>query len=110
MRVLLDECTPKALKASLVAHGHECLTVQEAGWSGKENGELLGLAERQFDALVTLDTNLPYQQNLEGRRIAILVIVARSNRLDYLKPYFEACAMTLETIKPGEMVYVGEKT
>ena len=110
MRVLLDECAPKALKASLAAHGHECLTVQEVGWSGKENGELLRLAERQFNALITLDTNLRYQQNLEGRKIAVVVILAGSNRLEYLRPSFEACAKALETIKPGELAYVGEKT
>jgi Domain of unknown function (DUF5615) len=45
MRVLLDECSPKALKRHLIHHGHECLTVQDAGWAGKKNGELLGLAE-----------------------------------------------------------------
>jgi predicted nuclease of predicted toxin-antitoxin system len=61
VRVLIDECAPKALKKHLANHGHECLTVQEAGWSGKQNGELLNLAEKAFDVLVTLDTNLRYQ-------------------------------------------------
>jgi predicted nuclease of predicted toxin-antitoxin system len=65
VKVLIDECTPKALKKHLTNHGHECLTIQEAGWSGKENGELLSLAETAFDVLVTLDTNLRYQQNLQ---------------------------------------------
>jgi predicted nuclease of predicted toxin-antitoxin system len=78
MRVLVDECAPRALKNFLVKHGHESLTVQEAGWSGKENGELLAVAEAEFDVLVTLDTNLRYQQNLTGRRIAIVVLFARS--------------------------------
>jgi len=44
MKILIDECAPRALKASLAEHGHECLTVQEAGWAGKSNGELLSLA------------------------------------------------------------------
>lgn len=109
MKVLLDECTPKALKATLMARGYECLTVQEAGWRGKENGELLALAENRFDALVTLDTNLRYQQNLRGRKIAILVILARSNRLPYLRQYFEECANALQALKPGEIVHIGEK-
>jgi predicted nuclease of predicted toxin-antitoxin system len=99
MRVLVDECAPKALKRSLNAHGHECLTVQEAGWAGRENGELLALAEAEFDALVTLDTNLRYQQNLAGRRIAIVVILSRSNRLGYLSRHFVACAEARKTIK-----------
>ena len=58
MKILIDECAPRALKRNLTAHGHDCLTVQEAGWSGKENGGLLALAEGKFDVLVTLNTNL----------------------------------------------------
>lgn len=49
MKVLLDECAPKQLKAFLVAHGHQCRTAQEAGWSGIENGELLALADSEFE-------------------------------------------------------------
>lgn len=107
MRVLIDECAPRALKYNLATHGHECLTVQEAGWSGKENGELLTLAETEFDVLVTLDTNLRYQQNLAGRRIAIVVIQASSNRLSHISQYFPACVNALRTIKPGDVVQVG---
>jgi predicted nuclease of predicted toxin-antitoxin system len=66
MNVPIDECAPKALKAFLTKHGHESRTVPEAGWAGKQNGELLKLAEAQFDVLVTVDTNLRYQQNLKG--------------------------------------------
>src|SRR5579863_3124941 len=98
MRVLVDECAPRALKYALAEYGHECLTVQEAGWSGKENGELLGLAEPEFDVLVTLDTNLRYQQNLARRKIAIVVLRAGSNRLSQLSRYFPACAKALQTI------------
>ena len=108
MRVLIDECAPKALKHYLASHGHECRTVQEAGWSGKENGELLELAETEFDVLLTLDTNLRYQQNLAGRRIAIAVLRARSNRLGDLSPHFPACLKAVETIKPGDIVHVGD--
>jgi predicted nuclease of predicted toxin-antitoxin system len=78
MKVLIDECAPRALKLILASNGHEFLTVQDAGWSGKENGELLALAEVEFDVLVTLDTNLRYQQNLAGRKISIVVLRAQS--------------------------------
>jgi predicted nuclease of predicted toxin-antitoxin system len=71
MRVLIDECAPRALKKVLLGYGHVCRTVQEAGWTGKQNGELLKLAETAFDVLVTLDTNLRYQQNLTGRTISM---------------------------------------
>jgi predicted nuclease of predicted toxin-antitoxin system len=110
MKVLIDECAPRALKHSLAKHGHACLTVQEAGWSGKENGELLALAEAEFDVLVTLDTNLRYQQNLAGRTIAIVVLRAQSNRLDHLSLHFSACLKALETIKPGDIIHVGTAT
>jgi|SRR5580693_5287913 predicted nuclease of predicted toxin-antitoxin system len=107
MKILIDECPPGALKSSLASHGHECLTVQEAGWAGKSNGELLSLAETAFEVFVTLDTNLTYQQNLRGRRIAIMVIFARSNRLRELSRLFPACAEALKTIKLGDVVHVG---
>lgn len=110
MKVLIDECAPRGLKLILSAQGHECLTVQEAGWSGKENGELLALAEVKFDVMITLDTNLRYQQNLAGRKISIVVLRARSNRLIHISPLFPACVSALEAIKPGDIVYVGNTT
>jgi predicted nuclease of predicted toxin-antitoxin system len=107
MKVLIDECAPKALKTFLKKLGHECLTVQEAGWSGKENGELLAAAETKFDVLVTVDTNLRYQQNLARRTIAIVVLQpSSSNRLEDLRTYFPACALALEKIKPCEIIQI----
>src|ERR1700730_2331597 len=91
MKVLIDECAPKALKVAMAASGFDCTTVQEAGWSGKENGELLALADASFDVVVTIDRNLRYQQNLRGRRIALLIVRARSNRVVDLEPSFSAC-------------------
>src|ERR1700690_3893333 len=55
MNVLLDECAPRALKRYLASSGHMCSTVQEQGWSGIRNGELLGQAEGQFEVFVTVD-------------------------------------------------------
>jgi predicted nuclease of predicted toxin-antitoxin system len=107
MKVLIDECAPKALKVALAARGFDCTTVQEARWSGKENGELLALADASFDVVVTIDRNLRYQQNLTGRRIALLIVRARSNRVLDLEPHFSACAETLRTIQPGTVVEVG---
>jgi len=52
--------------------GHVCLAVQDKGWGGIKNGELLQRAEGEFDLLITSDQNIRYQQNLIGRRIAIL--------------------------------------
>ena len=108
MRLLIDECAPSALRNALARRGHHCRTVQEVGWSGKKNGELLNLAEDAFDVLITIDTNLRYQQNLTGRKIAILLLLARSNRLEILSGHFSACADALETIKPGDFIEVGD--
>jgi len=110
MKVLIDECAPKALKLALARGGYDCTTVQEAGWSGKENGELLKLAEADFDVLVTLDRKLRYQQNLGGRKIALLVLRARSNRVVDLEPHFPACVDALRTIQPGTILEVGPAT
>jgi len=63
MKVLLDECLPKKLKYELEAD--EATTVPEAGWASKTNGELLSLAETDFDVFLTRDQNLEYQQNLK---------------------------------------------
>jgi predicted nuclease of predicted toxin-antitoxin system len=101
MKVLIDECAPLALKSFLSKHGHESLTVQEAGWSGKENGELLAEAETEFDVLVTVDTNLRYQQNLAGRRLAIVVLQSSSNRLEHLRQYFRHLLWPSRRSSPG---------
>jgi predicted nuclease of predicted toxin-antitoxin system len=110
MRILIDECAPRALKKHIINHGYECRTVQETGWSGKQNGELLSLAEAAFDVLVTVDTNLLYQQNLAGRRIGIVILHSSSNRLEHLRQYFPACVLAIEKIKLGEIVQVGGST
>jgi len=100
MRTLIDEGVPRALKKHLINQGHECPTVQEAGWSGKENGELLSLAEAAFDVLVTVDTNLRYQQDLTHRKIAIVVLHSSSNRPEHLRQHFPAVVLASGWNKP----------
>jgi hypothetical protein len=72
VRVLFDQGTPVPLRKHFA--GHDVVTAFEAGWSEVSNGELLAKAEEQFDVLVTTDKQLRYQQNLSGRRIAIVVL------------------------------------
>jgi len=62
MRLLFDECLPKKLVFMFFSQGHECHTVRDAGFEGKENDELLTFAEGNFDVLVTVDKNIRYQQ------------------------------------------------
>jgi hypothetical protein len=107
MRVLLDECIPRKLKYEL--SGYYCQTVPEAGLAGKKNGELLSLAESAgFDLFLTMDKGLPYQQNLTGRNIAILIVRAKSNRLADLLPHLTACQEVMGSIQPGQVIRVGE--
>ncbi len=102
MRVLLDENLPRALKQMLP--GHAVSTVQEQGWSGIQNGELLTVAEPLFDALLTADKNLRYQQNLAGRRIAIVELP--TNRWPLLEALIPRLLETLAAANPGDYLFV----
>lgn len=104
MRVLLDECLPKRLKLAL--RGHTLSTVPEMGWAGKTNGELLQLAKGKFDAFVTVDQNLQYQQNLEGSGMAVVLLVVRNNRYETFKPLIAKVQQALETISAGRLVRI----
>jgi len=106
MRILLDECAPRPLKRELA--DYEIRTVVEMGWSGKKNGELLQLMSKEgFTVLLTTDQNLRYQQNLEQARVAVVVLVARSNRLPDLVPLLPDVRNVLSAIVPGEVIEVG---
>lgn len=73
MKILFDQGTPQPLRRELVRHTID--TVYERGWSTLKNGDLLAEAEQAgYDLFVTTDQNLRYQQNLAGRRLAILVL------------------------------------
>jgi len=106
MKILIDECLPDELKETVAAMGHECQTVRRAGYGSKKNGELLTLAECQWDVLLTSDRNIKYQQNLTGRSVSILILHAKSNRMRDLLPLMPACAEALLSIRPGRVVEV----
>jgi hypothetical protein len=108
MKVLLDECVPKPIKIAVSAGGHECATVPETGLAGKSNGELLKLAESRFDVFVTLDQGVRFQQNLSERHIGIIVIRAKSNRVEDVLAHVPACLAALNSITDGQVVEVGE--
>lgn len=104
MRLLLDESLPRGLKRHLSAHDVE--TVPEQGWAGKSNGELLRPAEEEFDAFLTADQNVEYQQNLDSYGIAVIVLAAPTTRIQDLEPLIPAVLSSLEASKPGEVVRV----
>lgn len=108
MRILLDECAPRPLRREL--KDYEIRTVAEMGWSGKKNGELLKLmTEAGFTILLTTDQNLRYQQNLQQAGVAVIVLVALSNRLPDLIPLIPEVRNILSKIAPGEVIEIGEK-
>jgi predicted nuclease of predicted toxin-antitoxin system len=80
MRILLDECLPRRLKAHF-PDGYVVDTVQERGWNGKRNGELMRLAESEYDIFITMDRNIEHQQNLAGFNIGVILLRSQSNRL-----------------------------
>lgn len=110
MKLLLDECLPRRLKFIFSDRGHECHTAREAGLGSKENGELLALAENNFDVLVTIDRNIRYQQNMKGRNIAILIIRARSNDISDIEPCIPNVLAALKSIRPGQIVEVDSQS
>jgi predicted nuclease of predicted toxin-antitoxin system len=106
MKLLLDECIPRKFKNELA--NHDCRTVPEEGMAGKKNGELLSLAEKSaFEVFLTLDRGLQYQQNLQHKTIAIIVIRSKSSRLADLLPHSVEILRVLGSIRQGELVKVG---
>src|SRR5882672_11384758 len=105
MRLLLDECVPKRLKRELL--GHEIQTVQDMGWAGIKNGALLKLADGQFDALLSVDQGIEYQQNLSGFTISVVVMLATSNDVDDLRPLLTGVEQALASLRTGEIRRVG---
>jgi hypothetical protein len=104
-KLLLDECIPRKFKNHL--SGYDCLTVPEAGWAGKKNGELLSLAENAgFQVFVSLDQGIEFQQNLTGRKIAVILLHAKSNRLADLIPLAGKILTSLASIQPGLLVRI----
>ena len=84
MKLLLDECVDRRLARELV--GHAVATVPQRGWAGIKNGQLLALAAQEFEAFITVDRKLAEQQDLASFKIVVLLLRARTNRLQDLRP------------------------
>ena len=106
MRLLLDECVPARLRRALASH--EVSTVVIEGWSGIKNGRLLALAAQRFDAFITVDKNLPYQQNTAALPVAVVVLDAMSNELPYLLPLIPALERELDRLIRGSYVLIAD--
>jgi hypothetical protein len=106
VKLLLDECVTRHVRLDFP--GHEVHTVEDAGFKGLENGDLIRAAAGIYDVLITVDRNIPDQQNIADLSISILVLAAKRNSYAFLKPLLPVALKTLETIQPGDVVRIGE--
>jgi len=104
MKILFDHCTPKPLRRHLA--GHEVRTAYQMGWDRIVNGKLLTLAETKFDVFLTVDQNIPDQQNVRGRDIAVIVLVAFDTSPVTLAPLMPQVLALLPTVQPGQVYLV----
>ena len=103
MYILFDQGTPAPLRAVLL--GHQVVTAHECGWGRLENGDLLSAAEaRGFEALITTDQNLRYQQKLSGRKIAIAVL--STTNWPRIKPAVPLVVAAVNRFAPGAFVEI----
>ena len=105
MRVLLDENVPRKLNYRL-APEHDAVTVPEHGWAGRINGALLRAADAEFEAFVTLDRGIEYQQDLSGLTIRVVVIRSFSNKYEDLLPLVPSVHAALARLGPGGLAHV----
>jgi hypothetical protein len=102
MRILLDESVPRAL--GFLIQGHFVRTAQAAGFAGLLNGDLLAAMKAvDFDALITFDQNLPYQQNVH-LPVAVIVLVAPNNRVETAVRFAPLILKGLINLKAGEVL------
>ena len=100
MRILLDNCTPRPLRRYLAEHQVD--TARERGWEQLRNGTLLQMAEDEgYEVLITTDQSMPLQQNMTGRRIAIVAV--GENRWPLLQHHVTKITAALADIRPGEI-------
>jgi predicted nuclease of predicted toxin-antitoxin system len=104
INILLDENFPRPLRRYLT--GHQVTTVQKMEWLEAENGDLLAIAEAEFDVLLSTDKNMKYQQNFTARDIAVITLRAVNNRIETLEPLMPQVLALLPTVQPGHVYFV----
>ena len=105
MKILLDECVPSRLRRLLT--NHEVQTVTECGWAGIKNGELLKKAAETFDAFVTVDQNLSFQQNPKSVPLPVIVIHSPSNKIQDLEKFIPQLILLLQNNLSAQINHVG---
>ena len=105
MQILLDECLDERLRH--LFRDHNCQTARFAKLTALKNGALLKAAELAgFEVIITVDQNIPYQQNLDNRRIALLILCAQTNSRRDLQRLIPLALTALNTIQPGQVVRI----
>jgi predicted nuclease of predicted toxin-antitoxin system len=105
VRVLLDEQLPRHLAREL--RGHDVTTVQQEGWTGLKNGELLRrAADAGFEVLITADRGFEFQQNLSQTQLAVILLVAATNALEDLLPLVPRLLATIPRSRSGSLLRV----
>jgi predicted nuclease of predicted toxin-antitoxin system len=104
VRILLDHCVPVGLSTHI--RGHDVESVRTLGWHNLDDRQLLDRAENDFDVLVTVDGSMRFQQALTGRRIALIVLVGQTNRLQHLARLVPGLSRALQQVSPGGVLIV----
>jgi PIN like domain len=106
VRILFDECTPRPLLRELP--GLDAVHVLDLGWQGRKNGVLLASMRAEgFTVFITVDRNLPYQQNIAASGVAVIVLEAAKNRLSDLRPLMPRVRSMLDGLVPGRVYRTG---
>jgi predicted nuclease of predicted toxin-antitoxin system len=106
MKILLDENIPHDLRRLLA--GYDVFTVTYMGWCGIENGKLLRVAaENGFDAMVTKDAGVAYEQHLATLPLAVIILKARTNKLDDIRPLVPDLIVALKNLLPKTVARIG---
>ena len=104
MKILLDHCVPRQIRAHLP--GHEAHTAYECGWAAFKNGALFSAPEAEGFTVVTTDQNLAHQQNLKRRTISAVILVAPTNHMVHLVPLIPAALTALDGIQQPQIVNI----
>lgn len=103
VRVLLDEMLDQRLKEFLPKGA---MSVRERGWGSKKNGELLRLAEKEFDVLLTSDKGIPHQQNLTQYDLAVVILRSKSNRFEDLSELMDEANEAIGKVRLGTATFI----
>ena len=106
MNILLDHCLNWRLKRYLP--GYTTTATFEMGWSDIRSGQLLTLAEEQFDVFLTVDKGIKHQQNMTGRTIVVITLRAVSNKITAHIPLMPQVLTLLPTVEPGQVYLITE--